>query len=194
MAETGAANERKDGVAIEFVLNGRTAGATVPPEATLLQVLRDHLHLTGTKCGCEIGQCGACTVILDGLPVASCLVLAGQVAGRRVETVEGLERAATGDRGRAAAGGLAEPRLHPLQEAFLDHDAVACGFCTPGMLMSAKALLDRNPHPTRAQIRRAISGNLCRCTGYQPIVTAIEHVARGREGTDDGGPRMKTTG
>lgn len=165
--------ERRDPrvqIDVEFLLNGRATRAVVPPETTLLQMLRDQLHLTGTKCGCEIGQCGACTVILDGLAVASCLVLAGQVAGRRVETVEGLERLA----------GSAEPHLHPLQEAFLDHDAVACGFCTPGMLMSAKALLDRNPHPTRVEIRRAISGNLCRCTGYQPIVDAIEHVARGR--------------
>ncbi len=163
--------DSRSGLAIEFTLNGRTTRVVVPPETTLLQMLRDHLHLTGTKCGCEIGQCGACTVILDGLAVASCLVLAGQVAGRCVETVEGLER---------HAGRSPGPRLHPLQEAFLDHDAVACGFCTPGMLMSAKALLDRNPHPTRVEIRRAISGNLCRCTGYQPIVDAIEHVARGR--------------
>ncbi len=159
-------------IEVAFTLNGRSTRASVPSETTLLQMLRDHLHLTGTKCGCEIGQCGACTVILDGLAVASCLVLAGQVEGRRVETVEGLDRTGT-----AVA---VMPVLDPLQEAFLDHDAVACGFCTPGMLMSAKALLDRNPHPTRAQIRRAISGNLCRCTGYQPIVDAIEHVAQAR--------------
>jgi carbon-monoxide dehydrogenase small subunit len=171
--ETGCTTHR---IEVAFTLNGRATHVVVPPEATLLELLRDHLHLTGTKCGCEIGQCGACTVILDGLAVPSCLVLAGQVTGRRVETVEGLERPVDS---ASAAGGLTETRLHPLQEAFLDHDAVACGFCTPGMLMSAKALLDRNPHPTRAQIRRAISGNLCRCTGYQPIVNAIEHVARG---------------
>jgi len=173
-------------IEVAFTLNGRVARASVPPETTLLQMLRDHLHLTGTKCGCEIGQCGACTVILEGLAVASCLVLAGQVAGRRVETVEGLERAgaaapAAGSLAGPGAAAPAGPALHPLQEAFLDHDAVACGFCTPGMLMSAKALLDRNPHPARAEIRRAISGNLCRCTGYQPIVDAIEHAARGRQ-------------
>jgi aerobic carbon-monoxide dehydrogenase small subunit len=178
LADSGDSRQQ---LAVEFTLNGCSTQIVVPQETTLLVMLRDHLHLTGTKCGCEIGQCGACTVILDGLAVASCLVLAGQVAGRRVETVEGLGRPAAGDREPGAAGGLTEPPLHPLQEAFLDHDAVACGFCTPGMLMSAKALLDRNPHPTRAQIRRAISGNLCRCTGYQPIVDAIEHVTHGHE-------------
>jgi len=183
MAET---HDSRQLIEVEFTLNGRATCVAVPPETTLLQMLRDHLHLTGTKCGCEIGQCGACTVILDGLAVASCLVLAGQVTGRWVETIEGLARQAGQSSaslaGPPAPGGddRAASRLHPLQEAFLDHDAVACGFCTPGMLMSAKALLDRNPHPTRAEIRRAISGNLCRCTGYQPIVDAIEHVAHRR--------------
>jgi carbon-monoxide dehydrogenase small subunit len=157
-----------DRLAIQFVLNGIPRRVEVPPEATLLVLLRDHLFLTGTKCGCEIGQCGACTVILDGVAVASCLVLAGQIEGRRVETVEGLATLVT----------PSGERLHPLQRAFLDHDAVACGFCTPGMLMSAKALLDANPEPSREEIRRAISGNLCRCTGYTPIVKAIESAAR----------------
>ena len=125
-------------------------------------MLREDLGLTGTKCGCEIGECGACTVLLDGEPVNSCLVLAPQIAGRRITTVEGL---------------APEARLHPLQESFMDHDAVHCGFCTPGMLLSAKALLDRNPHPTETEIRTAISGNLCRCTGYQQIVDAVLQAA-----------------
>lgn len=155
-------------IEVRFTLNGAARAVTVPAETTLLVLLRDHLLLTGTKCGCEIGQCGACTVILDGLAVASCLVLAGQVDGRRVETVEGLaaEVTPTGE------------GLHPLQRAFLDHDAVACGFCTPGMLMAAKALLDASPAPSREEIRRAISGNLCRCTGYLPIIAAIEAAAK----------------
>lgn len=154
-------------IRIRFILNGSPCTIDAPPEVTLLQLLRDHLLLTGTKCGCEIGQCGACTVILEGEAVASCLVLAGQVEGRRVETVEGL-----GDGVTQSGEGL-----HPLQRAFLDCDAVACGFCTPGMLMSAKALLDANPSPTRQEIKRAISGNLCRCTGYLPIVEAVEQAA-----------------
>jgi carbon-monoxide dehydrogenase small subunit len=121
------------------------------------------LGLLGTKCGCEIGACGACTVLLDGEPVNSCLVLAPQINGREVMTVEGLAQ---------------NGKLHPLQASFLDHDAVHCGFCTPGMLLSAKALLDWNPRPTETEIRTAISGNLCRCTGYQQIVQAIEEAAK----------------
>ncbi len=148
--------------AITATINGRLHHLAVPPNRTLLELLRDQLGFTGTKCGCEIGECGACTVLLDGEPVNSCLVLAPQIAGRHVLTVEGLRQ-----RGK----------LHPLQESFMDCDAVHCGFCTPGMLMSAKALLDLNPHPTETQIRTAISGNLCRCTGYQQIVDAIEKAA-----------------
>jgi len=160
-------DETRETIRIRFILNGSPRTVDAPPETTLLQLLRDHLLLTGTKCGCEIGQCGACTVILDGVAVASCLVLAGQVEGLSVETVEGLD-----DRITQSGEGL-----HPLQRAFLDCDAVACGFCTPGMLMAAKALLDANPRPTRQEIKRAISGNLCRCTGYLPIVEAIEQAA-----------------
>ena len=145
-------------VTITGAVNGRARTVTVPVRRTLLEVLRDDLGLTGTKCGCEIGECGACTVLLDGQPVNACLVPAVQLAGRAVTTVEGL---------------MTDGRLAPLQEAFLDHDAVHCGFCTPGMLLSAKALLDRNPQPTEPEIRTAISGNLCRCTGYQQIVDAI---------------------
>jgi xanthine dehydrogenase iron-sulfur cluster and FAD-binding subunit A len=148
---------------IKTTINGRSQTLTVPPNRTLLNLLREHLGLLGTKCGCEIGECGACTVLLDGEPVNSCLVLAPQIDGREVLTVEGLEQ---------------NGKLHPLQESFLDHDAVHCGFCTSGMLLSAKALLDWNPRPTETEIRTAISGNLCRCTGYQQIVQAIAKAAR----------------
>ena len=148
--------------AITATINGRSRNLCVSTNKTLLDLLRDDLGLAGTKCGCEIGECGACTVLLDGEPVNSCLVLASQVAGREVTTVEGLAQNAT---------------LHPLQKSFLDHDAVHCGFCTPGMLMSAKALLDWNPRPNETQIRTAISGNLCRCTGYQQIIDAVEKAA-----------------
>jgi carbon-monoxide dehydrogenase small subunit len=156
---------------VNVTINGRAHTLTVSAHRTLLEILRDELGLTGTKCGCEIGECGACTVLLDGQPVNSCLLLAPQIAGREVTTVEGL---------------MPDRRLHALQESFMDHDAVQCGFCTPGMLLSAKALLSQNPHPTEAEIRTAISGNLCRCTGYQQIVTAIDQVAvhsRGAEPT-----------
>ena len=150
--------------AIAFRLNGQPVEVAADPGQTLLHLLREECGLTGTKCGCEVGECGACTVILDGEAVCSCLVLAGQVPGRSVETVEGL----------APAG---SDELHPLQQAFLDCDAVACGFCTPGMLMAAKALLDANPAPTRREIEVALSGNLCRCTGYAAIIEAVERAA-----------------
>jgi xanthine dehydrogenase iron-sulfur cluster and FAD-binding subunit A len=149
-------------VSITTTINGRSHTLTTPANRTLLDLLRDQLGLLGTKCGCEIGECGACTVLLDGEPVNSCLVLAPQINGRKVETVEGL---------------ALDGKLHPLQESFLDHDAAHCGFCTPGMLLSAKALLDWNPRPTETEIRTAISGNLCRCTGYQQIVEAIGKAA-----------------
>ena len=152
---------------IHFTLNGSPCEVLAPRGITLLTLLRDHLELTGTKCGCGIGECGACTVIFNGLAVSSCLILAGQVEGGRIETVEGL----------AANVAPMDEDLHILQQEFLDHDAVACGFCTPGFLMSAKALLDQNPAPTRDEIRRAISGNLCRCTGYLPIIAAIAAAA-----------------
>ena len=147
---------------ITATINGQARTVTVPARRTLLELLRDDFGLTGTKCGCEIGECGACTVLLDGEPVNACLVLAPQIGGREVATIEGL----------APRG-----QLHLLQEAFMDHDAVHCGFCSPGILLSAKALLDRNPHPTEAEIRTAISGNLCRCTGYQQIVDAVQQAA-----------------
>jgi len=149
-------------VSVTATINGRAHTLTTPANCTLLDLLRDQLGLAGTKCGCEIGECGACTVLLDGEPVNSCLVLAPQIDGREVVTVEGLAQ---------------DGKLHPLQESFLDCDGAHCGFCTPGMLLSAKALLDWNPRPTQTEIRTAISGNLCRCTGYQQIVEAIEKAA-----------------
>jgi aerobic-type carbon monoxide dehydrogenase small subunit (CoxS/CutS family) len=139
-------------------LNGEEVTVQVKPSAMLVEVLRDELELTGTKVACGEGECGACTVLLDGVPVNSCLVPALKAQGREVMTVEGL----------APLG-----ELHPLQEAFVEHGAVQCGYCTPGMLMSAKVLLDHNPNPTEEEIRLAISGNLCRCTGYTKIVEAI---------------------
>jgi carbon-monoxide dehydrogenase small subunit len=150
-------------VEISFTLNGRHERLDIPTNMTLLDLLRDAIGLTGTKKGCEVGECGACTVLLDGRAVNSCLVLAAQVSGREVVTVEGLAPLGT---------------LRPLQEAFIDHGAVQCGFCTPGMLMSAKDLLDHTTEPSEKEIRGAIAGNLCRCTGYQQIVEAIEDAAR----------------
>jgi len=148
---------------IHFTLNGKPEQCDVPPNVTLLDLLRDGLGLTGTKRGCEAGECGACTVLLDGRAVNSCLVLAPQVAGRDVVTVESLAR-----RGK----------LSPLQRSFIEHGAVQCGFCTPGMLMSAQDLLAHTPGPSQSEIRGAIAGNLCRCTGYQQIVEAVEDAAR----------------
>lgn len=147
---------------VKFYVNDAPVELTVPANRTLLSVLRDDLALTGTKEGCGAGECGACTVIMDGLAVNACLILAPELNGKHIETVEGL---AKGD------------RLSPLQESFIEHMALQCGFCTPGMLMSAESLLRENPHPTREEIATAMSGNLCRCTGYKKIVEAIEDVA-----------------
>jgi carbon-monoxide dehydrogenase small subunit len=135
----------------------------VEADERLLDTLRERLHLTGVKEGCSIGECGACTVILDGKAVNSCMVYTFQIDGSEVLTVEGLE---------------VNGQLDPLQEAFIDHQAVQCGFCTPGMLMSARALLNENPNPDREEIKTAIEGNLCRCTGYQQILDAIESAAK----------------
>ncbi|HHY96001.1 MAG TPA: (2Fe-2S)-binding protein [Firmicutes bacterium] len=145
-----------------MVVNGKPVSRRVRPDARLLDVLRDELGLMGTKEGCSRGECGACTVLVEGKAVNSCLMLALKAEGKRIITIEGL--AANGE-------------LHPLQEAFLAHGAVQCGYCTPGMILSAKALLDENPHPSRAEIKRHMSGNLCRCTGYKKIIDAIEDVA-----------------
>jgi carbon-monoxide dehydrogenase small subunit len=147
---------------LRMTLNGQAVQVTAEPSATLAHVLREQLGLTGTKIGCEEGECGACTVLLDGRPINSCICPALKAAGREVLTIEGLS--ADGD-------------LHPLQRAFVEHGAVQCGYCTPGVILSAVALLNKNPHPTEEEIRRAISGNLCRCTGYLKIVQAIQAVA-----------------
>jgi aerobic carbon-monoxide dehydrogenase small subunit len=148
---------------ITLVVNGESHTIAVKSQHTLLKVLREQLGLTGTKIGCENGECGACTVLMDGEPVNSCLVLAVEADGHTIETVEALSK----------SGGL-----HPLQQAFIDHNAIQCGFCTPGMLMTAKAILDKNPHPTEDEVREGIAGNLCRCTGYIRIVDAIMDAAR----------------
>ena len=147
---------------VTVTVNGALECLDVPSNMTLLQMLREKLALTGTKNGCEAGECGACTVIVDGEPINSCMMLAVEADGREVRTVEGL----SGDDG-----------LSPLQEAFVEHNAVQCGFCTPGMLMSAQALLQRNPQPAEDEIKDAIVGNLCRCTGYVRIVDAIRDAA-----------------
>jgi len=147
---------------ISLKINGKDHELAVSPNQTLADVIRYEIGLTGTKKGCEVGECGACTVIMDGRPVNSCLVLAVQANGRTILTIEGMET----DKG-----------LHPVQEAFVDKGAIQCGYCTSGMILSAKALLDRNSHPDESEIRMAISGNLCRCTGYQKIVEAIESVS-----------------
>ena len=144
---------------IDLTVNGKAYELAVAPNMTLADLLREELRLTGTKKGCELGDCGSCTVIMNGRAVNSCLVLAVQAAGREITTVEGLET----DEG-----------LHPLQDKFIQNGAIQCGFCTPGMLLSAKTLLDRNPQPSEHEIRTAISGNLCRCTGYQKIVESIK--------------------
>jgi carbon-monoxide dehydrogenase small subunit len=155
---------------LEFTCNGRPVRLEAEGSMRALDVLRDLLGLTGTKEGCGRGECGACTILLDGSPVNACLLYAAKLQGRTVLTVEGLAPAAD-----AAAG------LHPLQEAFLEEGAVQCGYCTPGMLLSAKALLDRVPRPEEAQIEEALSGNLCRCTGYAKIVKAVQRAAEAME-------------
>ena len=143
---------------IELKINGEVRSVQVEKNWTLLYVLREVLDLTGAKCGCNTGDCGACKVIIDGEAVNSCLVLAPKAVGKEIETIEGLSNG---------------PELHPIQQAFIDAGAVQCGYCTPGRSMSAKALLDKNPDPSEEEIRAAISNNLCRCTGYVKIVDAI---------------------
>jgi aerobic-type carbon monoxide dehydrogenase small subunit (CoxS/CutS family) len=145
---------------LQFTLNGEDVEVWFAPYKTLLEVLREDLAQSGTKHGCELGECGACAVLLDDKPVLSCLILGLECSGRRVLTVEGLTQ---------------DGKLHPLQEAFADLGAAQCGYCTPGILVTAKSLLDKNPTPTRAQIREALSGNLCRCTGYLQIFEAVEN-------------------
>jgi carbon-monoxide dehydrogenase small subunit len=149
---------------LSFILNGLPMDALVKPTDTLLDVLREKLGVTSPKRGCDTGECGSCTVLLDGEPIRSCLTIALTVAGRKVETVEGLTK---------------NGKLHPLQQSFHDHYGAQCGFCTPGMLMSAKGLLDKRAKPSREEIVEAISGNLCRCGCYNEIVEAVEAVGRG---------------
>lgn len=156
---------------IELYINGESRLVRVEKNWNLLYVLREVLDLTGAKCGCSTGDCGACKVIIDGEAVNSCLILARNATGKKIETIEGLSNG---------------PELHPIQQAFIDCGAVQCGYCTPGMVMSAKALLDKNPNPTEPEIRAAISNNLCRCTGYVKIVDAIQTASKRMRGNSDG--------
>ena len=162
----------RETIRICCTINSRQKTIDIPSHLTALELLRDILKLKGTKEGCGIGECGACTIQVDGKAVNACLMLAAQLDGRNIVTIEGL-----GESGK----------LHPLQESFGKNHAVQCGFCTPGLIMSAKALLDENPSPNRAQISKAIAGNLCRCTGYQQIFSSIEDAIQGgsEEGRDD---------
>lgn len=152
---------------ISLKINGQEHGVAVSPNRTLLELLREDLLLTGTKEGCDDGVCGACTVLLDGVPVRSCLLLALEAENREVTTIEGL---AQGE------------KLHPIQQAFVDHGAIQCGYCSPGMILTAKVLLDKNPAPSRQEIKLAISGNFCRCTGYNKIVEAIHAAGQNAKG------------
>jgi len=152
---------------INLTVNNRPYRLAVPPRRTLLEIIREDLGLTGTKEGCGLGECGACTVLMDGQAINSCLVLAAEADGKEITTIEGL---ADGD------------KLHPIQQAFVDHGGLQCGFCTPGMIMSAKALLDKNPTPTEEEIKQGIAGNLCRCTGYTKIIESIKAAAENMGG------------
>ena len=155
--------KRKSMITVRLKINKREYTCEVDPQTTLLELLREHLGLTGTKRGCEIGECGACTVIMDGLTVNSCLVPAFQADGSEITTIEGVAK---------------DGELHPVQQSFLEHDAVHCGFCTPGMVLSAVNLLENNPEPSEKDIRTALAGNLCRCTGYQQIIEAVDDAAK----------------
>jgi aerobic-type carbon monoxide dehydrogenase small subunit (CoxS/CutS family) len=147
-------------------VNGETQEVATEVNKTLLEVLREDMNLTGTKHGCELGECGTCTVLIDGEPVLSCLVLGVEAEGTEIVTIEGLKE---------------RDKPHPLQKAFAALGAAQCGYCTPGILLTAKAFLEKNPHPDRGDIREALAGNLCRCTGYTKILEAVEMVARGKE-------------
>ena len=170
-------SETHDHVHIDLTVNGETRRVSFAPYKTLLEVLREDLQLTGTKHGCELGECGACAVLVDGDPVLSCLMLGLDCEGRKIRTVEGLTH---------------EGKLDPLQEAIADLGGAQCGYCTPGILVTAKALLEREPRPTREQIREALSGCLCRCTGYQQIFDSVEEavvrMSRGEPETTEAGP------
>jgi carbon-monoxide dehydrogenase small subunit len=152
---------------VRLTVNDTLYEPTIKPWETLIDVLRDNLGLTGTKEGCGLGECGACTVIMDGKAVNSCLVLAAEVDGKQITTIEGL---------------VVEDKLHPVQAAFIEHGGLQCGFCTPGMIMSAKALLDKTPNPSVEEIKRGIAGNFCRCTGYTKIIESIKAAAKNMQG------------
>jgi len=156
--------EAIDKVELAFTVNGEAVRLAVAPHATLLEVLREDLELTGTKYGCGEGECGACSVMLEGKVVNSCLILALECEGAQVLTIEGLRE---------------NGELHPIQQAFVEHGAIQCGFCTPGMIMASYALLRANPSPTQEEVQRALEGNLCRCTGYRKIIDAVLSLARG---------------
>lgn len=152
---------------LKLRVNGQEHEVYVPVHKTLLEVLREDMNLTGTKHGCELGECGACTVLVDGEPILACLALPVELQGREITTVEGMAQG---------------PELHPLQRAFAELGAAQCGYCTPGVMLAAQALLDHNPMPTRGEIREALAGNLCRCTGYSKIIDAVELAAE-RQGS-----------
>lgn len=143
---------------VKFMVNGRSYEVPIEPHMTLVEVLRDKLDITGTKISCGAGECGACTVLIDGKPTLSCLTLAMTAREKNILTIEGLAKG---------------NNLHPIQKAFIEHGAIQCGFCTPGMILATKALLDENPNPTREEVKKALAGNLCRCTGYVKIVDAV---------------------
>jgi carbon-monoxide dehydrogenase small subunit len=168
-----------DVTTLALSVNGETRAVAFPTHHTLLEVLREELALTGTKHGCELGECGTCTVLVDGVPVLSCLVLAAEMEGRAIETVEGMQNG---------------NRLHPLQETFADLGAAQCGYCTPGILMASKALLQANPNPAQQEIREALAGNLCRCTGYHKIIEAVEWAAAKQRGDSWEPPRETVYG
>lgn len=174
LAEMPSASDEETGpfVNVHMTVNGARQSATVETRTLLVHFLRENLSLTGTHIGCDTTNCGACAILLDGKAVKSCTILAVQADGREVRTVEGLET---------------DGKLHPIQEGFIEEHGLQCGFCTPGMMMCSVALLQKNPHPTEEQIRRAISGNLCRCTGYVNIVKAIQHAANKMAGPSGGG-------
>jgi len=151
---------------LTFNLNGREVSTKISPDLLLVDLLRDVLNLTGTKVGCREGECGACTVLVNGEPVNSCILPAMKVSGQSVTTIEGLSK---------------EDELDPIQEAFVDAGAIQCGFCTPAMVLTAKALLEKNPHPDESQIRQGLSGVLCRCTGYRKIVKAVQKASLNRK-------------
>jgi carbon-monoxide dehydrogenase small subunit len=160
----GGVSETMEKRLVRLRVNGEEHDVAIAPNETLVEVLREKLELTGTKSGCGEGACGACTVLLDGKPVRSCLTLAFEAQGKEIVTIEGVAQGA---------------ELHPVQKAFIEHGAIQCGFCSPAMILTGKALLDENPHPTEEQVRRAISGVVCRCTGYAKIVEAVLAAADG---------------